>query len=664
VAGIQGYGTLILDYALKGFYAEAKALLDADKPEAIVKLLSTPSDDTRWEHERLVLLSEPIDPSVPAGPKWGDLQPNALLDKLLELEEQITASIETAKAKDDVRGAKVQADYADTHTLAPDDKFVKQSKAAFAQLQEGVSAINEALATAGLEAVTTITDEVDVSTPQVITADQIGSEGTTVDQILGSSRITVILPAGQPELTLADADLTTVILAAGKGSRAAELPMPKVIAPIDGVPAAARVINAAQRLGSKVVVIVRHEMAQVMETINAAVAEPPIYVVQGNAAGGTGNAVYHAAAVPGLLESQGKLLLTLADQGLFNETVFQPALDQLGASVKLVATSAVFEADPAAAHTGADGKGRIVRERLDDPASPILGIVEQRDAQAAGSTLVAGYPYTGDQILNIQEGNVSAYAAASVRQFFGWLGGVGNGNAQNQHYLTDTIHKARQDGFSAAGNTIPVWQADDVTVPEDVDRLTRLAREHGLTAGLEDVALPVSSAPTTTFASPSIRFTGVVSSPIATVTQLGERLSGFDRIPVAALPDGQQALIITEGALDMLPAIALLESPAGQPILLEVLARDADHQAGLESNLQVLGVQNFRVHNVQAQYAGREGEAVAALSMDHMVVGNNPITLWASTTLADLAELLGAVIPETVQRGIDAIRTNSNRFWA
>jgi len=92
---------------------------------AAKKLLVTVTRRPRWEHERELLLRELPDNDVPAD-----------LRLLIEYQERIAREVEESKRKDDIRGARVIDDYAQAHTPAEEDSFVKQTWAETKALQE------------------------------------------------------------------------------------------------------------------------------------------------------------------------------------------------------------------------------------------------------------------------------------------------------------------------------------------------------------------------------------------------------------------------------------------------------------------------------------------------------------------------------------------------
>ena len=107
--GIDAYSFYIGYYALKGL----KAKLEQDGPAE--DLLSEKGDSERWEHERQTLLLEVGE----------DKSLSQLLDRLADSQRVIAQDVQRSKAKDDIRGQRIIPDYAEAHTSAEEDSFVR-----------------------------------------------------------------------------------------------------------------------------------------------------------------------------------------------------------------------------------------------------------------------------------------------------------------------------------------------------------------------------------------------------------------------------------------------------------------------------------------------------------------------------------------------------------
>ena len=120
--GIGAYTFHIKNYALNGL---KNALAERGRVD-----LDAASDDARWEHERQTLLAE-----------FTERDPKALLRELVKQQETIAEAVETSKAKDDKRGARIIDDYAEAHAPAAEDSFVKRTHEATAALKAEVEKI-------------------------------------------------------------------------------------------------------------------------------------------------------------------------------------------------------------------------------------------------------------------------------------------------------------------------------------------------------------------------------------------------------------------------------------------------------------------------------------------------------------------------------------------
>jgi len=114
---IETYTFFIKYYALKGLMKRISELLKNGVKKVNWNLLEPLSSDSRWQHEKKVLLAE--------FPEKKSLK--ELLELLIEYESKIAESVKISKEKDDKRGAKIIDDYNQVHTLADKDSFVVQT---------------------------------------------------------------------------------------------------------------------------------------------------------------------------------------------------------------------------------------------------------------------------------------------------------------------------------------------------------------------------------------------------------------------------------------------------------------------------------------------------------------------------------------------------------
>ena len=209
--------------------------------------------------------------------------------------------------------------------------------------------------------------------------------------------------------------IKVIILAAGKGSRM-KSKQAKVLHKIAGKAMLQRVAESVEDLDSEVIVIYGHDGEQVKKSLTRLNVSWIEQVDQF----GTGHAVQQAAAE---IDEDDVVLILYGDVPLIRKET----LERLVANVfdKAMALLTVKLNDP-------NGYGRIVRV-----GGKVQKIVEQKDATAAE--------------LLISEVNTGIMAANGA-DLLGWLSALKNNNAQNEHYLTDVIEMAVNDGTSI--NTI------------------------------------------------------------------------------------------------------------------------------------------------------------------------------------------------------------------
>jgi len=132
---IDTYTFYIRYYGLQGLRREVAALVEAKKASSVDKLLETRTRRARWEHERRILRQE-----LPGSDVAADLE------LLCQYQQRIAEEVEESKRKDDVRGARVIDDYAEAHTPAEEDSFVKQTWEETKALQKEVKKLLSAIA--------------------------------------------------------------------------------------------------------------------------------------------------------------------------------------------------------------------------------------------------------------------------------------------------------------------------------------------------------------------------------------------------------------------------------------------------------------------------------------------------------------------------------------
>ncbi|CAH9063409.1 Bifunctional protein GlmU [Pseudoalteromonas holothuriae] len=204
--------------------------------------------------------------------------------------------------------------------------------------------------------------------------------------------------------------LTTIILAAGKGTRMRSK-LPKVLHPVAAKPMVQHVIDNSVALGSKEVNLVYGHGA---EQLKSALAHNEVNWVLQKEQLGTGHAV---AVAKDHIGDDDTVLILYGDVPL---TKFGTLERLLAVTPKQgLAVLTVVLDNP-------NGYGRMLREN-----GKLVGIVEQKDA-------------TLEQ-LEIKEIN-TGIMAANGQLLKKWLGALSNNNAQGEYYLTDIVAMAHQDG--------------------------------------------------------------------------------------------------------------------------------------------------------------------------------------------------------------------------
>ena len=233
--------------------------------------------------------------------------------------------------------------------------------------------------------------------------------------------------------------LHVVILAAGQGKRMKSR-LPKVLHRLAGRTLLEHVVLAAGRLDPAVIhVVYGHGGQQVREAQSAL----PVQWVEQHEQNGTGHAVEQA--MPAIPDEATVLVLVadvpLIDAGTLRETV--------AATVNGALALLTVQVEDAG------GYGRILR--ADDGS--VIGIVEDKDAT------------DGERAIQEINTGILAAGAASLR---GWLGRIGDNNAQGERYLTDVVALAVADGIGV--HSISPGALEEVLGINDRSQLARLER--------------------------------------------------------------------------------------------------------------------------------------------------------------------------------------------
>ena len=214
------------------------------------------------------------------------------------------------------------------------------------------------------------------------------------------------------------ANLTAVILAAGKGTRM-KSKLPKVLHKVGGHPMLEHVMDAAEAAGCRDNVVVIGHGAELVREL---VGDRARIAMQAEQLG-TGHAVLQAADT--LKDFSGTVMILCGDTPLLEADELEKFYAE---HVKSGAAATVMSAlmdDPF-------GYGRILRDADGD----VAGIVEQKDASEEQK-----------QIKEINTGNYCVEAPL----LFEVLRTLGNNNAQGEYYLTDVLAKLRAMGKKVGG---------------------------------------------------------------------------------------------------------------------------------------------------------------------------------------------------------------------
>ena len=233
--------------------------------------------------------------------------------------------------------------------------------------------------------------------------------------------------------------LEVIVLAAGQGKRMRS-DLPKVLHPIGGRPLLAHVLDTARALEPKKTLVVHGHGA---EKVRAAFADSAVeWVLQAEQLG-TGHAVQQAMKHANV---NGEIVILYGDVPLVKSESLKRLVEAAGNGLAIMTTEV---GDP-------KGYGRIVR----GADGSVERIVEEKDATSAQRA--------------IREIN-AGFMAASGKHLAGWLGSIGNRNAQKEYYLTDVVTLAVKDGVRVTA--VKIDDPIEVTGVNSKSELAALERE-------------------------------------------------------------------------------------------------------------------------------------------------------------------------------------------
>jgi hypothetical protein len=129
-AAIRGYLFFIEYHALLGLSRRVQALLASGERHLLPALLTSATDSSVWEFQQQMLTEE-----------FGYQDVATALRRLPSMMTDMARAVERSKAKDDVRGSRIIADYGEVHPPAHEDPVVRQTWEEAASLEREVEAL-------------------------------------------------------------------------------------------------------------------------------------------------------------------------------------------------------------------------------------------------------------------------------------------------------------------------------------------------------------------------------------------------------------------------------------------------------------------------------------------------------------------------------------------
>ncbi len=304
-------------------------------------------------------------------------------------------------------------------------------------------------------------------------------------------------------------DATAILLAAGLGTRMRSH-LPKALHALAGRPMLRHLIDAAEAVFQRVVVVV----GPGMEALEA-VASPHPVVVQHDRLG-----TAHAALQAVDLFGGGDVAVLYADNPLVTVDTLRRLVARRAEPGTDLALLAMRPADPAR-------YGRLVTEPDGSGGEQVLRIVEWTEANAA------------ERAIGLCNAGV---LCAEAGRFAGWLRRVENTNAKGEFYLTDVVALAAGDGARVRHVEAPEEELRGVNSKAELAeaeaviqrRLRRAAMEAGVTLLAPDTVFLQAD---TVIGADTVVHPNVVFGP-GVVVGSGVEIRSFSHLEGAVIGDG------------------------------------------------------------------------------------------------------------------------------
>lgn len=219
--------------------------------------------------------------------------------------------------------------------------------------------------------------------------------------------------------------LTIIVLAAGDGTRM-KSSRPKLLHPVAGLPIIGHVLRAAIGSGASDIGVVTAPEHEAVHKVVAAIA-PKARTFEQSERRGTAHAAMMAE--PLWKKAKGYVAIVYGDHPLLTPDTFKLITKRLDAGMD----AAILGFEP----EDPTGYGRLITE-----GDRLLAIREHKDAKAT------------ERRIGLCNACILGFKADVFRDV---IAKVGDDNAQNEFYLTDTVEIANAEGY-AVGYAVAPWQ--------------------------------------------------------------------------------------------------------------------------------------------------------------------------------------------------------------